>query len=63
MRYVIKLHKRHRKVNLASREVGDCVAEIFHKHDLTFGEIFNILSRLITDYSILQIKYERKKDN
>lgn len=58
----MKLHERYFIVEKAHNEIDKFVIDAISKHELTYGELFNILGRIVTSWSKWAIKDERKDD-
>jgi hypothetical protein len=50
-------------VQKAEHEVGDTLRNAIDKHKLTFGEIFSILSSLMSNWAKYNIRAERHPDD
>lgn len=58
----IRLHPRFQPVAEATRAIGVAVAEAVEKYELTYGEIFSILSQAMAAWAKYAIRQERHPD-
>ena len=59
----LKLHPRTTIVEKADSELSRLLLDLVKKHDLTYGEIFALISRQISEYAKYQIRTERHPDD
>ena len=55
----ITLHPRHRTVETAYLAIDECIGKTMKASELTYGELFNILGRILCSWSRYAIKDER----
>lgn len=57
----MKIHPRHELVSRASKEYGNMVCDWMEKHNLTFGEMYQILALEIASLARSHIQQERRR--
>ncbi len=58
----MQLNPRHKPVRKASLELSEALGEIITRHNLTFAEIFSILSELLAEWASMAMRSEREKE-
>ena len=56
----LKIHPRHKKVSTARNEISTAICNTINTHELTYGELFSIISNELQSWSGYLIKDERK---
>ena len=59
----LKIHPRTMIVQKADSELARFLLDLAKKHDLTYGEIFALIGRQISEYAKYQIRTERHPDD
>lgn len=55
-----RLHERYRPVALAQDEIRSAFWKAVARHDLTFGEVVDLIGRLASDTGQMMVREERK---
>jgi hypothetical protein len=58
----MKLHQRTLTVQRARTALSAAVSDVIEKHDLTFAEVFSILSQEIEQWAKYAVRAERHPD-
>jgi len=59
----MELHPRSRIESIAGLEINEAVSAIFNKYNLTYGELWRILSALSTSWSKYAVREERGNEH